>query len=64
MIALETIILATKLNVAKEKKDNTLIRTIKNKIKENVIEINRFGKNLSALKTIEYIQNYIRGLED
>lgn len=63
-IALETIILATKLNVAMEKKDETLIRTIKNKIEENTSEINRFGKNMSAIKAIEYIQDYIRGLED
>ena len=62
-ITLETIILATKLKVAIEKKDETLIRTIKNKIEENSNEINRFGKNLSALKAITYVQNYLRGLE-
>lgn len=63
-LALETIILATKLRVAGEKKDETLIRTIKNKIDENYNEIYRFGKNLSALKTIEFIQDYIEELED
>lgn len=63
-LALETIILATKLRVAVEKKDETLISTIKKKIDENYNAINRFGKNLSALKTIEYIQDYIEELED
>ncbi|NHJ20640.1 MAG: DUF447 family protein [Candidatus Lokiarchaeota archaeon] len=60
-LALETIILATKLNVAIEKKDEVLIGTIKTKIEENTSNINRFGKNLSALKAIELVHNYIKG---
>jgi len=62
-ITLETIVLATKLNVAIEKKDKALIRTIKRKIEENVSDVRRFGKNLSALKAIEHVKDYIKGLE-
>jgi len=62
-LTLETIVLATKLNVAIEKKDRALIRTIRGKIEENISDIKRFGKNLSALKAIEHIKDYIKGLE-
>ncbi len=62
-LTLETIVLATKLNVAIEKKDKALIRTIRGKIEENISDIKRFGKNLSALKAIEHIKDYIKGLE-
>ena len=61
-IALETIILATKLYVAKEKKDKTLFNKIKHKIEENINEVLRFGNNLSALKAIEYVKNYVGSL--
>ena len=61
-ITLETIVLATKLNIATKKKDKTLIRTIKRKIDENIEEVRRFGKNLNAIKAIEHIQDYIKGL--
>jgi hypothetical protein len=62
-LTLETIILTTKLNVAIEKKDVALIRTVKGKIEENIRDVKRFGKNLSALKAIEHIEGYIKGLE-
>ncbi len=62
-LTLETIVLATKLNIATKKKDKTLIRTIKHKIEENVSEIRRFGKNESAIKAIEHVYNYINRLE-
>jgi len=62
-LTLETIVLATKLNVAIEKKDEALIRTINGKIEENISDIKRFGKNMSALKAIEHIEIYIKGLE-
>jgi hypothetical protein len=61
-LALETIILATKLNVAIEKRDDILVRTIKNKIEEKISSIKRFGENLSALKAIERVQNYIEAI--
>lgn len=62
-LTLETILLATKLNVAIEKKDEALIRTINRKIEENINNIKRFGKNVSALKAIEHVKDYIKGLE-
>ena len=61
-LTLETIILATKLYVAKEKKDKTLFNKIKHKIEENINEILRFGKNASALKAIEYVKDYVSKL--
>ncbi|MFX0074165.1 MAG: DUF447 domain-containing protein [Candidatus Hermodarchaeota archaeon] len=62
-LALEGIILATKLKVAVETKNEILIRTIKNKIEEIISNINRFGRNLRALKAIKHVQDYIEGLE-
>ncbi len=62
-LTLETILLATKLNVAIEKKDEALIRTINRKIEENINNIKRFGKNVSALKAIEHVKDYFKGLE-
>ncbi len=61
-LTLETIILATKLYVAKEKKDKTLFNKIKHKIEDNINEVLRFGKNISALKAIEYVKDYISKL--
>jgi hypothetical protein len=58
-LVLETIILATKLYVAKEKKDKTLFNKIKHKIEENLNDVLRFGKNISALKAIEYVKDYV-----
>jgi hypothetical protein len=58
-LTLETIILATKLHVAKEKKDIALFNKIKDKIEENIDEVLRFGKNISALKAIEYVKDYV-----
>ena len=61
-LTLETIILATKLYVAKEKKDKTLFNKIKHKIEDNINEVLRFGKNISALKAIEYVKDYVSKL--
>jgi len=61
-LALETIILDTKLYAAKEKKDKTLFNKIKHKIEENFNEVLRFGKNQSALKAIEYVKDYVGSL--
>jgi len=62
-LALETVVLTTKLNLAILKKEEAFIKKIKTKIDENISAIKRFGKNLSALKVIEHIQEYIKGLE-
>ena len=63
-LALETIILATKLKVVEEKKDKALVQKIEQKIEEYLVEIQRFGKNLSALKAIEHVKDYIKNLKD
>jgi hypothetical protein len=62
-ITLETIVLATKLNIAIDKKDKALIRKFKGKVEENINEVKRFGENKSALKAIEHIEGYIKGLK-
>ena len=61
-ITLETIVLATKLYVAKEKKDETLFNKIKHKIEDNINDVLRFGKNTSALKAIEYVKDYVSNI--
>ncbi len=63
-LALETIILATKLKVAEEKKDKSLVQKIEQKIEDYFVEIQRFGKNLSALKAVEHVKDYIKNLKD
>ncbi len=63
-LALETIILATKLKVAEEKKDKALVQKIEQKIEDYFAEIQRFGKNISALKAVEHVKAYIKNLKD
>ncbi len=63
-LALETVILATKLKVAEEKKDKALIQKIERKIEDYIAEIQRFGKNLSVLKAVEHVKDYIKNLKD
>ena len=57
-LALESIILATRLKVAYENKDKTLISKICEKISDNSNNIERFGRNKKALKAIELINRY------
>ena len=61
-LALETVIWATKLKIAKENKDNNSINKFHKKILDNMENIGRFGKNTAALKTIELVSNYISSL--
>lgn len=63
-LALETIILATRLKVAKKKIDKILFNNIYEKITEYIDCIKRFGKNKNALKSINLVNNYIRSLMD
>lgn len=63
-IALEAIILATKLKVAEEKKDKALVQKLEQKIEDFFVEIQRFGKNISALKVVEHVKDYIKNLKD
>ncbi|MHA2179988.1 MAG: DUF447 domain-containing protein [Promethearchaeota archaeon] len=61
-LALEVIILATRLKIATKNKDEPLILKIFNKIRENFNDVKRFGKNEKAIKTIELVDNYISKL--
>jgi hypothetical protein len=61
-LALETIVLASKLRIAADKKDKALIRGVTSKIEDYSEEIRRFGKNENAIKAIEHVKNYIKRL--
>jgi len=54
-LALETIILATRLKIAKEKQNRPLYIKIHEKIIDHIENIKRFGKNEKALRTIELV---------
>jgi hypothetical protein len=58
-LALESIILSTRLKVARDKNEKSLIDTIQRKIKDIIKDIKRFGNNENALKAIEVISNCI-----
>jgi hypothetical protein len=58
-IVLETIILATRLKLAKETSNQHLFNRIQLKIKDHLENIQRFGKNKKALKSVELIKKYI-----
>ena len=58
-LALETIILATRLKVAKESEDQYIFSKNYEKIRDYKENIKRFGKNEKALKTIELVSRYI-----
>ncbi|MFX1378026.1 MAG: DUF447 domain-containing protein [Promethearchaeota archaeon] len=58
-LALEAIILTTRLKVAKENNNPTLFSKIYEKILDYIDMIKRFGKNENALKAIELVNNYI-----
>ncbi|UCC18135.1 MAG: DUF447 family protein [Promethearchaeota archaeon] len=62
-LALETIILTTRLKLAKENEDSSLFSKIYEKIIDNIENIQRFGKNKRALKTLELVNKYISFLE-
>jgi len=61
-LALEVIILATRLKVAKDNENESLFSNILDKIQNYVKDINRFGKNKEALRTVELVNNYISKL--
>ncbi len=59
-LALEALILATKLPIAHENNQKEEIITIKKNINDFIENIERFGKSKKALNTIRVIQNYIK----
>ena len=58
-LVLETIILATRLKIARENQNKAQYIKINEKIEEYIEDIERFGYNKRALKTIELIKNYL-----
>ena len=63
-LALETIILATKLKIAREKNNKRLFDIIQEKIVNYMNDIQRYGKNTNAIKTINLVNNYISNLKN
>jgi hypothetical protein len=63
-LALEAIILATRLKIAKRKNDQQLLHKIYKKILDHKGNIERFGKNEDALKALGLVINYVGNLID
>ncbi len=63
-LALEIILLSTRLKAAKEKNIQPLIYKIHETIINHMENVERFGKNERALKSIEIARNYISALMD
>jgi hypothetical protein len=61
-LALEMIILATRLKIARENKNHSQFIKINGKIKTFIKDIERFGHNKRALKATELVKNYISNL--
>ncbi|MFW9821455.1 MAG: DUF447 domain-containing protein [Candidatus Thorarchaeota archaeon] len=61
-LALEIIILATRLNIAKSNKNEQLVSKICDRIRVHFNDVRRFGKNERALMTLELVTKYISNL--
>ncbi|MHA1671453.1 MAG: DUF447 domain-containing protein [Promethearchaeota archaeon] len=61
-IALECIILATRLKFARKNKDDIQYSQIETKINEYMKTVRKFGKNSCALKTMDLVEDYMRML--
>ena len=61
-LALEAIILATRLKIAKKNQNQVLFSKIHEKIKDFIENIERFGKNKRVQKTIYLVDKYISSL--
>lgn len=61
-LILEILILATRLKLAKERKDQRLFKNIHNKITDQIQIIERFTKNENVIKSLELISNFIDNL--
>ncbi|MFX1570883.1 MAG: DUF447 domain-containing protein [Promethearchaeota archaeon] len=59
-LVLETIILATRLKIARKNQNQAQYIKINEKIEEYIEDIERFGYNKRALKTIELIKSYLK----
>lgn len=63
-LALEIILLATRLKIVKENNNKPLFSEINDKIINYIENIKRFGKNEQAIKAINLVEEYIRSLID
>lgn len=63
-LALETVILATRLKIIKENQNQSLFSKIYGKILDHIENIQRFGKNENAIKTTELVRKYVNILID
>ncbi|MBD3255615.1 MAG: DUF447 family protein [Candidatus Lokiarchaeota archaeon] len=61
-LALELIILTTRLKVAKETKNNFIYQKINEKYQDLKLNLLKFGHNKIALKTLEITDKYIKSL--
>jgi len=61
-LALEVIILATRLKIARENQNQVLFSKIYGKINDYMENLERFCKNKNALKTISLVNKYISSL--
>jgi hypothetical protein len=61
-LALEIIILATRLKIAKDNEDEDLHTKIYSKIMDHFKDIKRFGKNKQVIRTIELVNKFISKL--
>ena len=61
-LALEIIILATRMKVAKENNNQTIYSEINDKIQNYVSTIEKLSKDESILKTIEHVKKYLKSL--
>ena len=61
-LTLEAIISTTRLKVAKDNRNKPLFSKILSKIRVNIEDVNRFGKNERAIRTVELINEYISNL--
>lgn len=63
-LAIESIILATRLKLAKNLNNDTLFCQIHEQIISHIENIERFGRNKRALKAIELVGKYVKKLLD
>ena len=61
-LALEVIILATRMKVAKENNNQIIYSEINDKIQDYINTIEKLSKNESILKTIVHIRKYLKSL--
>ncbi|MBN1801911.1 MAG: DUF447 family protein [Candidatus Lokiarchaeota archaeon] len=58
-LALESIIIATRIKIARERQNEVLFNELKSQLTSNINNIKRFGKNYQALETVDLINRYL-----